>query len=691
MHLMNPANILSRAIIGVFAGLFLCATGYAANFTTAVQQGTTARWDAAIWNPGPVVPTAGNTYECIAGGNPTRIRNPNSGSTPSDPVIGAKTFPGDSLQLDTGSEIRAKGVGNTIDFPGVAGNPGLLLHGGNLDTRDNGVFGLTGVVRVQANSSFSCGDTGGNNSRGWQVGAQITGSANLTVVKTFGGGVPAVEVTSVTNPFTGKWIVTSGNLKGTGSGSLGSGSITMSPTNAALNPANLEVNNDLSSPGTLILTNGGGMILHQVCSFTDVIIEGTHLSAGLHPYAELNATYPANFPAGGSGSIAVQPPAPPTIPTNITVVNGDSQVTLSWSPATNAASYFVKRSLTSGSGYTVVGTPSGTSFTDMGLANGATYYYVISATNSLAESANSVEVVGRPNIPVTGLTAVGGTGQVALAWNALPGATSYKVQRSITAGGPYTVVGTGVPTASYIDSTAPSGRNLFNTVVANLPGGLESGISNEASATTAPGTPNATNVGLFASTVLRFGWAFTDPIVSQFNIESSTDNVNFTPLATVAANQRSYTNSGLALNTTYFYRVQAQNVTGFSGYSTVVSNMTPTFGINVNFAAGTGNSAGNPVAPVPPGYVQDIGEVYGDRGNGYSYGWDRNLVPDGRYRQAANSPDLRYDTFVHLIKATPPAIWNIAVPSGFYKVHIVAGDPANTDSVFQFVVEGTLT
>src|SRR5712671_7114744 len=95
----------------------------AANFTTAVQQAAAQRWDGAIWNPGPVAPTAGNTYECIAGGNPTRIRNPNSGSSPSDPVIGVKTFPGDSLQLDAASEIRAKGIGNTIDFPGVGGNP----------------------------------------------------------------------------------------------------------------------------------------------------------------------------------------------------------------------------------------------------------------------------------------------------------------------------------------------------------------------------------------------------------------------------------------------------------------------------------------------------------------------------------------------------------------------------------------
>ena len=95
----------------------------------------------------------------------------------------------------------------------------------------------------------------------------------------------------------------------------------------------------------------------------------------------------------------------------------------------------------------------------------------------------------------------------------------------------------------------------------------------------------------------------------------------------------------------------ARSTAGTSDYSLVASVTTPSFGVHVNFAAGTGNSAGNPVAPIPQGYVQDIGNLYGDQGNGLTYGWDRNIVADGRYRQFANSPDLRYDTFMHMIKS----------------------------------------
>src|SRR5437867_7109693 len=125
------SSFVGRTVLTTVALLLWAATISAANLTTAVQQGTAANWLAAIWQPGPVGPTAGNTYECIAGGGPTRVRNPASGS--GDPVIGVKTFPGDSLQLDAVSEIRAKGIGNTINFPGIGGAPGLIFNGGNID------------------------------------------------------------------------------------------------------------------------------------------------------------------------------------------------------------------------------------------------------------------------------------------------------------------------------------------------------------------------------------------------------------------------------------------------------------------------------------------------------------------------------------------------------------------------------
>ena len=93
--------------------------------------------------------------------------------------------------------------------------------------------------------------------------------------------------------------------------------------------------------------------------------------------------------------------------------------------------------------------------------------------------------------------------------------------------------------------------------------------------------------------------------------------------------------------------------------------------------------------PIPEGYLPDYGEVFGDRGNGYSYGWNRDITADSRDRGSANAPDQRYDTLVHLQKAAD-AIWEIELPNGAYDLFVVGGDPSNTDQTNNFDVEGSI-
>lgn len=334
---MYQLRVKILSLLGLF---FVIEISHAANLTTTNIQAAGANWTAAIWktnasgfatNGGAfVAPVAANTYETVFNGigvgnglNNTRIRCPQ--------VAGVQTFPGASLTLRTNTELRLKNNGagaggntaviNSVDFPGVGGNPGLILNGGLIDGGDDGVYPMTGSIQVQSLSYISHGANGGGGgisaNRALNISAAISGSGDLVFMN---GGLTLPQVISGnSNTFTGQWIVQCGWLQGIGNNPLGTNNnIIVDPGYAGFlaampnatspaGPARFEPNYDMNTAGTLILTNAGTMRLHQNCIFGSVIVEGTALSAGTHLYCELATAYPANFLAGGSGSITVRP------------------------------------------------------------------------------------------------------------------------------------------------------------------------------------------------------------------------------------------------------------------------------------------------------------------------------------------------------------------------------------------------
>ena len=91
---------------------------------------------------------------------------------------------------------------------------------------------------------------------------------------------------------------------------------------------------------------------------------------------------------------------PPGTPLNLTAISGDKQIKLSWTMVASATSYRLKRSTSSGGPYAVVASNiKAAQYTDTGLVNGTTYYYVVSAVNFLGESADSTEASGTPRLP----------------------------------------------------------------------------------------------------------------------------------------------------------------------------------------------------------------------------------------------------------------------------------------------------
>lgn len=83
-------------------------------------------------------------------------------------------------------------------------------------------------------------------------------------------------------------------------------------------------------------------------------------------------------------------------PTDLVAVPGDKQIKLTWNAVDGALSYNIKRSTASGEETIQSVTGSSISFSDTGLINGTTYYYVVTAVRLDKESSNSNEVSAAP-------------------------------------------------------------------------------------------------------------------------------------------------------------------------------------------------------------------------------------------------------------------------------------------------------
>jgi hypothetical protein len=93
-------------------------------------------------------------------------------------------------------------------------------------------------------------------------------------------------------------------------------------------------------------------------------------------------------------------PTLPAAPTGLTATPGDAQVALAWNPVPGAQTYTVRRATGPGGPYTVIASGlTGLSYIDQGVANGTTYYYVVTATGSAGDSTPSAEVSAKPTAP----------------------------------------------------------------------------------------------------------------------------------------------------------------------------------------------------------------------------------------------------------------------------------------------------
>ena len=263
-------------------------------------------------------------------------------------------------------------------------------------------------------------------------------------------------------------------------------------------------------------------------------------------------------------------PAAPVVRIGNSATSG--KPVLTWNGVYGATSYRIYRSTSKGSGYSLLGTTTATSYTNTGAKAGTTYYYRVKACNDAGLSPYSNIVSGqvktvtpKPAAPVVKIGNSASSGKPMLTWNAVSGATSYKVYRATSQNGTYSLLGT-VTATSYTNTGAKAGTTYYYKVKAVNSAG-ESAYSNVVS-----GRATVTTLTMGHSSTSgkpQLTWKAVSGATSYKVYRATTKNGAYSVINTTKA--RTYTNTGAALGTTYYYKVEALNAAGKSmGFSAVV-------------------------------------------------------------------------------------------------------------------------
>lgn len=275
-------------------------------------------------------------------------------------------------------------------------------------------------------------------------------------------------------------------------------------------------------------------------------------------------------------AVRARRPSPPPAPTGLTATPGNGQVALAWLASTGASSYTVYRRAASdqtmrpvASGITTRG------YVDTGLPNGVRYYYRVQAVAGTLVSKRSARVSAVPTGPPpatapANLMATAGNARVTLTWQAVAGASGYRVYRSTT--GTFGATPLAKPSSTtFADTTAANGTTYFY-VVAAFNGGGTGPVSTAVSAT--PMAPPAVPTGLTATAgdaQVSLTWTASAGAATYNVYRGTTAGGEGTNAVATGLTTGAFLDTGRTNGVTYFYKVTALSAYGESARSAEAS------------------------------------------------------------------------------------------------------------------------
>ncbi|MFA5794136.1 MAG: fibronectin type III domain-containing protein [Candidatus Brocadiia bacterium] len=338
------------------------------------------------------------------------------------------------------------------------------------------------------------------------------------------------------------------------------------------------INNSISEEGVKIERKTGIAGTYALITTVAVADVAVYLDTGL-----IDGTlyyYRVRFyNASGDGSYSVEssistPISPPSA-LNTSVISS-SQIDLSWTD--NSASedgYKIERKTGLDGTYAVISTVVGTdiaAYSDIGLVDGAVYYYLVCAYNSTGESAYSNEA--SPAIPLNAPTVLAASAISAslinLDWiDNSNNETGFKIERK-QEGDVYAEIATAAADATaFADTAAPVDGVNYYYRVKSINDTYESTYSNEPVVFAPINAPSSLSATGISNSQINLSWADNSGSETGFIIEKKTGLAgSYAPITTIVGSDvTSYQDGSLSDGIAYYYRICTYNSLADSGYS----------------------------------------------------------------------------------------------------------------------------
>jgi len=270
----------------------------------------------------------------------------------------------------------------------------------------------------------------------------------------------------------------------------------------------------------------------------------------------------------------------PNAPVLTVTAVSTNRIDLSWNDVEGETGYKIFRTNSPGGTFEIIGTTAAnvTSFSDIGLTADDDYCYKVIAYNNDAESVYSNESCATtlplpPSAPSNLVATAYTNSEVHLSWGDVTNETGYKIYRSLSPGGTYSLIDSTIANINYYDDDELKAQTQYcYRVKAYNQGGLSYYSDEDCCTTLAITLPTPTNLTALATSNTQINLVWNDVAnESGYRIyRASAFGGTFVLIDSTFANIVSYVNDSLVDNTQYCYKVKAFNLTGESYFSNEV-------------------------------------------------------------------------------------------------------------------------